>query len=154
MHASASIQIYYNCCAIFIIAQGSVAVTLLDPRANQSGRAELNCSVCPTLAPLFMWNFTQSGGHDTETVANRKSTTLFQVHHNNWTEEPNTPLGINNAQWSDVGVYKCIASINGTLIEAETSLDVLSEYNIIQLVCYTNECCFQYKKKILYSSPK
>ena len=142
----------YYCCAIFIIAQGSVAVTPLDPQANQSGRAELNCSVCPTLAPLFMWNFTQSGGHDTETVANRS-----QPHSSKYsitTGQKSQTLSIINAQWSDVGVYKCIASINSTLIEAETSLDVLSEYNIIQLVCYTNECCFQYKKKILYSSPK
>ncbi len=34
---------------------------------------------------------------------------------------------INNAQWRDVGVYKCIAAIGSTLIEAEASLDVLSK---------------------------
>ncbi len=36
-------------------------------------------------------------------------------------------LVINNAQWRDVGVYKCIASIGSTIIEAEASLDVLSK---------------------------
>ena len=40
-------------------------------------------------------------------------------------------LIISNAQWRDVGVYKCIAAVDdGTVIEAQTSLDVLSElYN-------------------------
>ena len=36
-------------------------------------------------------------------------------------------LIISSVQWRHVGVYKCIASIDGTVIEAETSLDVLSE---------------------------
>ena len=36
-------------------------------------------------------------------------------------------LIISNAQWRHVGVYKCITSIDDTVIEAETSLDVLSE---------------------------
>ena len=46
----------------------------------------------------------------------------------------NQTLIISNAQWRHVGVYKCIASIEGTVIEAETSLDVLSElYNTVHV---------------------
>ena len=110
-----------------VTAQESVIVAPLDPRANQSESAELNCSVCPTLTPLFTWSFTQSGhgGHNMETVANRSKP--FSFKYTITTGQKSQTLMITNAQWSDVGVYKCIASVNETLIEAETSLDVLSE---------------------------
>lgn len=107
------------------IAQGSVIVTPLYPWANQFGRAELSCSVCLTLTPLFMWNFTQRGRHNTETVVNRSQ--QLSSKYNVITRLKSQTLIIDNAQWSDVGLYKCIAFINGTLIEAETSLDVYSE---------------------------
>ena len=52
-------------------------------------------------------------------------------------------LIINDAQWRDVGVYGCIASINnGIKIEAETSLDVFSElYNTSLTPTYAILCC-------------
>ena len=105
-------------------------MTPLDPLANQSGRAELQCSVCPTLMPLFMWSFTQRGVHDMETIANRSQPLSSQYTVTDG--QKSQTLVINNAQWRHVGVYKCIASIGGTLIEAEANLDVLSElYNKI-----------------------
>ena len=100
-----------------------------------------------------MWNFTQSGGHSTETVANR--TEPLSSKYTVTTGQKSQTLSITNAQWSDVGVYKCIASINSTLIEAETSLNVLSEYTIIHLVC--SAFYFQgtdtLRKKIVRISP-
>ena len=48
-------------------------------------------------------------------------------------------LVINNAQWSDVGIYKCIAAIDGKTIEAEASLDVLSE--LYDTIFNANACC-------------
>ena len=36
-------------------------------------------------------------------------------------------LIIEDAQWRHVGVYKCIADIDGMIIQAQTSLNVLSE---------------------------
>ena len=119
------------------IGQGSVIVTPPDPSANQFGRAEFNCSVCPTLTPLFVWNFIPRAGLDTKTVANRSQSPSSQ--HTVTTRQKSQTLIIDNAQWSDVGVYKCIASINGTLIEAETSLDVHSEY--YNTICSTTSQC-------------
>ena len=110
-----------------VTAQESVIVAPLDSRAYQSESAEINCSVCPTFTPLFTWNFTQSGHgrHNIimETVANRSQP--FSSKYTITTGQKSQTLRITNAQWSDVGVYKCIASVNETLIEAETSLDVL-----------------------------
>ena len=56
-----------NCILIIIatsiiIAQGSVILTPHNHQIIQSGRAELNCSVCPTLTPMFTWNFVQKEG--------------------------------------------------------------------------------------------
>ena len=109
-----------------IIAQEAVIVTPLDPWANQSGRAELNCTVCPTLMPLFTWNFTRRAEHIIlETIANQSQ--LLSPQYSVRVGQNSQTLIIENAQWSDVGVYKCIASINSTVIEVETNLNVLSE---------------------------
>ena len=116
----------------YYIAQGSVIVTLHNHRVTQSGRAELNCSVCPTLMPLFMWNFTQRGEHDMEIITNRSHLLSSQYTVRNGLKSET--LIINNTQWRHTGVYKCIAAIDGMILEAETSLDVLSElYNTIRV---------------------
>ena len=103
-------------------------MTPLNPWANKSGRAELECSVCPTLMPLFSWNFTRRDEHSNlimETIVNRSQPLspqyIVRVGPNGQT------LIIENSQWSDVGVYECIASIDDTIIKAETNLNVLSE---------------------------
>ena len=116
-----------------IIAQGSVVVTPHNQQINQSERAEFNCSVCPTLTPLFMWNFTQSGAQEMETVANRSQTLSSQYTVGNG--QKSQSLIINDAHWRHAGVYKCIATVNNTIIEGQTSLDVLSElYRAIIIV--------------------
>jgi hypothetical protein len=109
-----------------IIALESIAIIPLDPWANKSGRAELECSMCPTLMPLFSWNFTQRDEHNIMEIIVNQSQPLSPQY--------TVTLGVNsqiliieNSQWNDVGVYKCIASINGTVIEAETTLNVLRE---------------------------
>ena len=56
--------------------------------------------------------------------------------------EKSQTLIIDNIQWRHVGVYKCIASIDGTVIEAETSLDVLSELYTIQYDNANAYCLF------------
>ena len=76
-----------------------------------------------------MWNFTQRGTHKMEIITNRSQTLILTGPAGSQT------LIINNTQWRDVGVYKCIASIDGTIIETETSLDVLSKPLILQLDC-------------------
>ena len=106
----------------------SVIITPHDPVTNQASRAELNCSVCPALTQTLVWYFTRRGAHEMEIIANRSqslsSEYSLMVGHRSQT------LIINSAQWRHVGVYKCTASIEDTVIEAETSLDVLSElYN-------------------------
>ena len=131
---------YLILCAMFvheyttmIIAQGSVVITPHNHQINQSERAELNCSVCPTLTPLFMWNFTQRGAQEIETVANRSQTfsSLYTVENG----QKSQSLIINNAHWKHTGVYKCIATVNNIIIEVQTSLDVFSElYRAIIIV--------------------
>ena len=106
---------------ILYTAIGSIKITQQDVVRNLSERAEFNCSVCPELTPMFMWNFTQRGTHKMEIITNRSQTLILTGPAGSQT------LIINNTQWRDVGVYKCIASIDGTIIETETSLDVLSK---------------------------
>ena len=97
----------------------------LNPWANKSGRAELECSVCQTLMPMFSWNFTRRDEHNNlimETIVNQ-SQPQYTIR-----AGPNgQTLIIEDSQWSDVGVYECIASIGDTVIKAETDLNVLSE---------------------------
>ena len=50
---------------------GSIDMAQQDLVINQASRAEFNCSICPTLTPMFMWNFTQRGGLEMEIIANR-----------------------------------------------------------------------------------
>ena len=74
-----------------------------------------------------------------EIIANRSQ--LFSPQYIVKNEQKSQTLIIKNAQWRDVGVYKCIASINGIIIEAETRLNVLSESyktNLMPMhvVCY------------------
>ena len=111
-----------------IIAQGSVVITPHSQQKNLSERAELNCSVCPTFTPLFTWNFTQRGAQEMETVANRSQTLSSQYTVGNG--QKSQSLIINDAHWRHAGVYKCIATINNTIIDVQTSLDVLSELHI------------------------
>ena len=61
-----------------------------------------------------------------ELIAN-KSQSLSSEYSLILTGRSNQILIINNAQWRDVGVYKCIASIDHTMTEAQTSLNVLSK---------------------------
>lgn len=75
--------------------------------------------------PLFMWNFTRRAEHNTETITNQSQPISPQ--YTVTVGQKSQTLIIQNVQWSDVGAYKCIASINGTLIESETNLNVLSE---------------------------
>ena len=134
-------MIIYCDCATFmhehntIIAQGSIVVTPHNHRIIESGRAELNCSICPTLTPLLMWNFTQRGAQEMETVANQSQ--LFSSQYTVRNGQKSQTLIINDAQWRHAGVYKCIAAINGMIIEAQTSLDVLSE---LQSYCKDHRC--------------
>ena len=107
------------------LAQGSVTVTPHNHQITQSGRAELNCSVCPILTPMFTWNFTQKEAQEMETVANRSQ--LLSSQYAVRIGQKSQALIIDDAQWRHVGVYKCIADIDGMIIQAQTSLDVLSE---------------------------
>ena len=72
-----------------------------------------------------MWNFTQRGAQGMETVVNRSQ--LFSSQYTVRNGQKSQTLIIDNAQWRHAGVYKCIAAINGMIIEAQTSLDVLSK---------------------------
>ena len=107
------------------IAQGSIIVTSHNHRITQSGRAELNCSVCPTLMPMFTWSFTHKEAQEMEIVANQSQPLSSQ--YTIRSGQKSQALIIEDAQWRHVGVYKCIADIDGMIIQAHTSLDVLSE---------------------------
>ena len=140
-NASIRMIIYYDCAISMyehntIIAQGSVVVTSHDHRITHTGRAELNCSACPTLTPLFMWNFTQRGAQEMETVANRSQLLSSQFTVRNG--QKSQTLIINDAQWRHAGAYKCIAAINGTIIEAQTILDVVSMLYRVTIIVNKN----------------
>ena len=60
-----------------------------------------------------------------EIVANRSQ--ILSSEYTVTSEQKSQALIIDNAQWRHVGVYKCIADIDGMIIQAQTSLDVLSE---------------------------
>ena len=127
-------QLHVTCIIILLsnIATESIDITEKDLITNQANRAEFTCSVCPTLAPLFMWNFTKRGGFDMEIIANRSLS--LSPEYSLTTGQKSQALIIGDAQWSHVGVYKCIASVGGTIIEAEASLDVLSKpYHVVWL---------------------
>jgi hypothetical protein len=74
---------------------------------------------------MFTWNFIQQGAQEMEIVGNRSQLLPSQYAVRN--ERKSQALIIDDAQWRHVGVYKCIAAIDGMIIEAQTSLDVLSE---------------------------
>ena len=74
---------------------------------------------------MFTWNFTQKEAQEMETVANRSQLLSSQYAVRNGPKSQ--ALIIDNAQWRHVGAYKCIADIDGMIIQAQTSLDVLSE---------------------------
>ena len=77
------------------------------------------------LMPMFMWNFTKKEAQEMETVANRSQ--LLSSRYTVRIGLKSQALIIDDAQWRHVGVYKCIADIDGMIIQAQTSLDVLSE---------------------------
>ena len=74
---------------------------------------------------MFTWNFTQKEAQEMEIVANRSQ--LLSSHYAVRIGQKSQALIIDDAQWRHVGVYKCIADIDGMIIQAQTSLDVLSE---------------------------
>ena len=74
---------------------------------------------------MFTWNFVQKEGQETETLANRSQ--LLSSQYTIRSGEKSQALIIEDAQWRHVGVYKCITHIDGMIIQAQTSLDVLSE---------------------------
>ena len=112
-----------------VTAPGSIAVTQADGQPSQNQTAELHCSVCPTLTPEFTWSFTPRGERDVEIIANQSQS--LSPEYTITTGRRNQTLTISNAQWSNAGVYVCIASMNDMMIQAEADLDVLSE-----LCCY------------------
>ncbi len=78
-----------------------------------------------------------------ETIANQSRLLPLSAKYtvrNNFRQKSQT-LVINNAQWRDVGVYKCVAAINGTLVEDETSLDILSELQILSTLLQMQLLC-------------
>ena len=70
-------------------------------------------------------DFTQKEAQEMETVANRSQLLSSQYAVRNGRKSQ--VLIIDNVQWRHVGVYKCIADIDGMVIQAQTSLNVLSE---------------------------
>ena len=60
-----------------------------------------------------------------ETIANRSQS--LSPEYSLIAGQKSQMLIIGDAQWSHVGVYRCIAAIDGMTIEAQTSLDVLSK---------------------------
>ena len=74
---------------------------------------------------MFTWNFVQKEGQETETLANRSQ--LLSSQYTIRSGQKSQALIIDDAQWRHVGVYKCIADIDGKVIQAQISLDVLSE---------------------------
>ena len=74
---------------------------------------------------MFTWNFTQKEAQETETVANQSQ--LLSSQYTVRSGQKSQALIIDDAQWRHVGVYKCIVDIDGMILEAQTSLDVLSE---------------------------
>ena len=102
----------------------SLSVTPHNSKAYQASRAELNCTICPILVPVFRWTFIQKGAHGTQDlVLNTESDSEYSLIARNRSQI----VIINTAQWRHAGVYECIASINGEVLKAEASLDVLSE---------------------------
>ena len=75
---------------------------------------------------MFTWNFVQKDDQKMETVANR-SQLLSSQYYTARSGRKSQALIIEDAQWRHVGVYKCITHIDGMIIQAQTSLDVLSE---------------------------
>ena len=60
-----------------------------------------------------------------ETVANQSQ--LLSSQYTIRSGQKSQALIIKDAQWRYVGVYMCIADLDGMIIQAQTSLDVLSE---------------------------
>ena len=73
---------------------------------------------------MFTWNFVHKEGQNF-IVANRSQPLSSQ--YTIRSGQKSQALIIKDAEWRHVGVYKCIADINGMIIQAQTSLDVLGE---------------------------
>ena len=74
---------------------------------------------------MFTWNFVQMEG---QKMANRSQ--LLSSQYTIRSGRNSQVLIIEDAQWRHVGVYKCITDIDGMIIQAQTSLDVLSELSV------------------------
>ena len=108
-----------------IIGTVSAIVTPKNLITNQARRVEVTCSICVAFIPILMWNFTQRESHEMNTIA--KNGQSLSSEYSLIIGYRSQTLIINNAQWRNVGIYKCIVAINGTIIEAEARLEVLSE---------------------------
>lgn len=84
----------------------------------------MECFVCSSLTPNFMWTFTRKG--QSQSIVNG---------HNPLTPDYFVKLGersqvliIKKAEWKHEGVYKCIASTNSNFVQAEAKLNVLGKF--------------------------
>lgn len=92
---------------------------------TQFERVEIQCSVDSTLIPIFAWNFTKRGSSTPVQIV--EENVLLSSDYSFRTTIRSTILVIESAQWIHDGLYTCIVTDGCDTIQAEGSLDVLSE---------------------------
>lgn len=92
---------------------------------NQSGRAELHCSVRSTFIPNFTWSFLRKGSLMAETISNVSGPLSTDI--SITAGQRGQVLTISSVQWRHQGIYTCIVSSENCQIQAEASLNVFSK---------------------------
>ena len=95
---------------------------------------ELQCSVTSLtiLNPTFSWNFTKRGSNSPVQIV-KENTQLSSDYSFRRLSSKSAILAIKSVRWIHDGVYTCIATGGGDIIQAESSLDVWSKFHYNQM---------------------
>ena len=96
----------------------------------QYEQLELQCSVnlLTTLTPKFSWNFTKRGHSSPVKIVeeNKLLTSAFSFQ----MSLKNSTLFVKSAKWIHNGIYMCIVSGGNDVIQAESTVNVLSKLHL------------------------
>ena len=107
------------------IAPGNTTVTLTTEQ--QSGTFTLQCDVQSTDTPSIHWTFTNTFASITRQLSNPAGSLYPSLYTVTPSGEQSSTLVINSLQFSDSGVYSCLASTSDASDDASTTLSILGE---------------------------
>ena len=107
------------------VVPGNTTVTLTTEQ--QSGTFTLQCDVQSTDTPSIHWTFTNTFASITRQLSNPAGSLYPSLYTVTPSGEQSSTLVISNLQFSDSGVYSCLASTSDASDDASTTLSILGE---------------------------